>query len=440
MPLNKNFFSLSLLSVMALCMAQVIGNGMLVLGCLAAMLLLVGYTCIKNYTLPMLLFFLPWSQLMRQSPTSFSFFTFALVLVCFISIIKKGFRFKKYHIVSGVALLILTLLSKLIDGNGLTFDYIAFIMLIMLFPVVKEEWRANHYDFFSVVTFFGVGVVSAALCAQWFAGSYNIAQFIQVDSYLTIVRLSGFYGDPNFYTAQITAALSGVLLLLLRESRRGRVITQGILMLFLVYCGFLSASKSFVLVALALLVFWMVEVMRQRGRIGMKLTLFIGVTVFIGYIATSVLFSGLLDVLATRFSYVQDASDFTTGRTELWADYIGELFSNVKMMFLGVGFTNVKLNGRASHNTILQIVFQLGLVGAGFLFWWIRHFLRDAFRGRKSADWSKNTLMILVVGVFLPWMAIDALYYDEFFLLPWYVFVGVRELRSQPRTVAPRLE
>lgn len=432
MPLNKKYFTLSLLAVVALCVAQIIGSGILVLGCLAAFLVFVGWTCIKNYTLPILLFFLPWSQLLRQTPTSFSFFTFALVLVCFVSIIKKGFRFKRYHLVSGVALLILTLVSKLIDGSGLTFDYIAFIMLIMLFPIVKEEWRARRYDFYAVVTFFSVGIVSAALCAQWFATSYNIAQFIQVDSYLTITRLSGFYGDPNFYTAQITAALSGVLLMLLRQRQKGRVINQVVLMLFLVYCGFLSGSKSFVLVALALLVFWTVEVLRQRGRTGVKVALICGVTVFIGFIATSALFSGLLDIIATRFSSATDASGFTTGRTELWANYINELFSDAKVIFLGKGFTNVKLDGRASHNSLLQMVFQLGLVGSIFMISWIKGFFRDAFRSPRAESWSKNTLVILMVGTFLPWMAIDIMYFDEFFLLQWFVFLGVRELRTRP--------
>lgn len=431
MPLNKKYFFLSLITVLVLCMVQIIGNSILVLACLAAFLLLVGWTCIKNYTLPILLFFLPWSQLLRQTPTSFSFFTFGLVLVCFVSIIKKGFRFKRYHIVVGFALLALTLLSKLIDGSGLTFDYIAFIMLIMLFPVVKEEWRAKRYDFYTVVTFFSAGIVAAALCAQWFTPYYNIAKFIRVDSYLTITRLSGFYVDPNFYTAQITAALSGVLLMLLREKSRSRLTVQAVLLLLLVYCGFLSASKSFVLVAIALLIFWTVEVLRTPGRVGMKLILIFGVTLFIGFIATSALFSGLLDVIATRFSYATDASGFTTGRTELWASYINELFSDAKVIFLGKGFTNIKLNDRASHNTILQIVFQLGLIGGCFLTWWIKRFFRDAIQPAKAPNWSKNTLMIMLVGVFLPWMAIDVLYFDEFFLLQWYVFAGIRELRSQ---------
>lgn len=137
------YFLISALIVLALCVAQIMGNTILILACLAAFLALLGWSCVRNFTLPILLFFLTWSPILRTSPANFSFFTFGLVLICFISVIKKRFHFKRYHIVTAVVLLGMSLLSKLLDGNGLTFNYFAFMMLILLFPVVKEEWKAE---------------------------------------------------------------------------------------------------------------------------------------------------------------------------------------------------------------------------------------------------------------------------------------------------------
>ena len=51
---------------------------------------------------------------------------------------------------------------------------------------------------------------------------YNAECYFTVDSYLTITRLSGYYGDPNFYSAHITAYLAGILMLLSREKNRLR--------------------------------------------------------------------------------------------------------------------------------------------------------------------------------------------------------------------------
>lgn len=427
MQVKRWRFSACVVLALLLCAGQIRGSSAVVLACLALFLLLVAYTCVQNFTLPILLFFLPWSPILRTSPKGYSFFTFALVLVCVISILKKRFRFKNYHIVAGVFLVFLTLLSKLIDGFGLTFDYIAFLMLIFIFPVVKEEWTLKKYSFYQLVSFFSFGVILAALCALFFAAYPNIAKFIRVDSYLTIIRRSGFYGDANFYTAQITAALSGCLFAILRENEKKRIAVLMTLVAFLVYCGFLSGSKSFVIVFACVLLFWFVSVARIRGRAGLKIFLFVSFSVFAIFIATSEMFSDLIDVLITRFSFSKDLDSFTTGRSTLWETYLQEILGDAKVFFLGKGFTNVKINGVASHNTIIQGFFQFGLIGVPVLVFWIFNYHKDSSGRKKKNRIDICKLMIVLTGVFMPWLAIDALFFDEFFLLQWYVFAALRQ-------------
>ena len=36
----------------------------------------------------------------------------------------------------------------------------------------------------------------------------------------------------------------------------------------------------------------------------------------------------------------------------------------------------------------------------------------------------KNAFLLMCVGVVLPWMALDILFFDEFFLLPVYAVIG----------------
>ena len=63
-----------------------------------------------------------------------------------------------------------------------------------------------------------------------------------------------------------------------------------------------------------------------------------------------------------------------------------------------------------------------------FLVYWITSF----FRGAAYKGYRRNTrvleTLILLIGVFMPWLAIDALFFDEFFLLQWYVFSALRYL------------
>lgn len=427
-PIHKKYLTACIVLALMLCLAQIVGNILLILACLAMYLMLAAWCCSCDFTLPILLFFLPWSPLLKMEPTGHSFYTFAMVLICLISIVKKRFYFRNYQLKAGILMLFITLLSKMLDGNFLAFDYIAFIMMIILLPGVKEEMREKKYDFYQIVFFMALGVIIASICALLFSDFANIRKYIRVDSYLTIVRRSGFYMDANFYTAQIMAALGGALALLLQEKKKGRLVFLGIAAMFLLYCGFLSGSKSFVIVAAAVLLLWIVAILKMRGKAGLKVLLLICLLLAAFFIATSALFSDLITVLLTRFASTKDLDSFMTGRIDLWENYVEELLGNAKVFFLGKGFTNVKLNGRGSHNTILQIFFQLGLLGAAVLIYWIVCFFREAKQDRKGRGTSGLKTAIVFIGCFAPWLAIDALFFDEFFLLQWYMLAALNYL------------
>lgn len=426
MALRKKYLFASVAIVLLLCFAQIRGSTLMILGSLSAFLLLLAWCCAWDYTFPILLFFLPWSPLMRTNPASFSFYTFGMILVCGISLIKRRFVFKQYHIVAGLLLAFLTLLAKLLGGYGLEFSYIAFIMMIVLFPVVKEEMNVRRYDFFQMVIFLSAGIIIAALLAQRYATYGNISRYITVHAYSSITRRAGFYGDPNFYSAQITAAIAGGLYAILKENSKRRIVTLGIFLMLLLYCGFLSGSKSFVLVSLFAFALWAIEMLRMRGKAARKFVFLAAGLIAAVYIATSAIFGGLIDVLITRFSFSTDLSTFTTRRTELWAMYLEEIFGDFKILLLGEGYTNVKVSDRGSHNTILQLVYQLGILGTPVLIAWCMNF----FKGVGKVRYEKGTVVspwMLYVGTFLPWLALDMLFFDEFFLFQWFVFVALKE-------------
>lgn len=430
MAIHNRYFWICVILAFGLCITQIIGSTILILACLAVFLLFAGWTCAKDFTLPVLLFFLPWSQILRTGPDAFSFFTFALVLICAVSVVKRRLWFKRYHLVAGILLLMLTLFSKLLDGSFLAFDYIAFMMLIFLFPVVKDEWIYAKYDFFEVVAFFSAGTTMAALCAQQFAVFPNISRYINIHSYLNIVRLSGFYGDPNFYTAQILAALGGCLVAVLKEPNRRRVTFSSVISVILVYCGLLSGSKSFALIAAMIVLMWFVELTRMHGKTGRKIVVVICGIIVAVFIATSALFSGLIEIMLTRFSFTRDFSSFTTGRVELWLRYLEEIFNSAKILLIGKGFTNVKVDDRAPHNTIIQAVFQFGIVGVPILLGWCVAFFGRVRTGEVPMKKRFLNSLILITGVYVPWLALDILFFDEFFLLQWYAFMGFLQLSN----------
>ena len=171
--------------------------------------------------------------------------------------------------------------------------------------------------------------------------------------------------------------------------------------------------------------------MKLRGKVGLKIVLLAFFVCTLVYVATSVMFSGLVEVILTRFSNANDLNSLTTGRVGLWKSYIDEMFSNVKVFFLGRGFTNVKINGRASHNTILQMFYQFGLLGFPFVVYWIVCFYRSGMQTVRGQKRFNLRIFMIAVGAFVPWMAIDTLFFDEFFLFQMYMCLALSSFQTE---------
>ena len=149
-------------------------------------------------------------------------------------LLQNKMSLRLYQIILAALLMALTLVTKAIQHNPIGNDYLCFLIMLFLFPCVMQGSTEN-ISFYRITIFFACGIVSAALTAQQIATFPNISQFITVDSYLTVTRLSGFYGDPNFYSAHISACLAGIQLLLCYEKGRRSQIVLAILALILLY-------------------------------------------------------------------------------------------------------------------------------------------------------------------------------------------------------------
>lgn len=433
MPIRKDYLGGSIFIAMCLCAAQITGNKIILLCVFGLYLLFLAKAGLDDYTLPILLFFIPWSTVMVLELGENSFYTIGLMLAALISMVKTKFVIKRLYVLTGILLLLISLIAKLINGYFIALNYLAFILLFFVAPVMKEEYRSERYDLYVLVVFLSLGAFFAALCAKYFGHYQNLSKFVKVHSYLNIRRMMGFYKDPNFYVAQIVAALGGCFYLLLRQREKKRMLILAALIVALLYCGALSGSKSFAVVTILIVWFWAIELVKLRGRKTMKLIIAAGAVILAISIARSDAFKGLIDVILTRFSFATDLDTFTTGRISLWDNYFHAILGDVWLLLIGQGYTNVLIGAKATHNSLLQAVYQFGIIGFVALFVWEVFFYIDSHnRGRLEKGQVCNAL-ILLTGVFMPWMTIDILFFDEFFLFQMYVFVGLQEIRV-PRT------
>ncbi len=407
-----------------LCLSQVVGNTALIMVCLGAFMLLVGYAALKGFAAPVLMFFLPWSTILKLGQGSMSFFTFALLMVCGICWLKERFFIHRYYILFSAGAFLLTLFSKLLEQYSFDNSYLMFIALLFLFPLLMKEID-RMYDFRYLTVLFSLGIIIAALTAQYLVIYPNIAKYIDVYTFQSITRLSGYYGDPNFYSAHITAALAGVIMLIMRKSDVKERVWLSLLAVVLVYCGLLSASKAFVLLLVCMVFLLIMQVLFMRGKVSMKLSVILGVAFMIVFVLTSEMFSDMINVIQIRFGDFTNLSDLTTGRSDIWESY-GRLFAeDTKTLLIGQGFTNVKHTGWGSHNTLIQLIYQFGLLGSALLVGWFASYRKAVFLERR---FEKNTWIcaaLLLVGVIGPWMSIDILFFDEFFLMQFYLLAGL---------------
>ena len=415
----------------ALCFGQIASSKPVIVMCLVLFLALIVYSVIQDAVFPVLLYFLPWATLLKASYSGISVYTIALIAVCVLTLFKRKFRFDTKSLILALLIFVFSLAVKLINGKSPTLDYIKFIFMLALFPLVCTDGM-DKSDFRMSTLFFTVGIIIAALTAQRFAKYPNISRFIDVYSWSAVTRYSGYYGDANFYSAQVSAALGGWLFMVLTEKKPLYAGLYFIPIVVLAYCGAIAASKTFLIVFGLMLFVWLISLYfsrRRRPIVKIAVTVFVALSLLLVFCTD--IFSDSLAVMKFRLQQSTNLSSFSTHRSELWLNYYNAFADDVRLLFFGQGITKSSIGSRASHSTLIQIIYQLGLIGGSMLLiWGVNYFkLLLAKKPRRKVFLA---LIMLMIGIFLPWLSIDMLLFDEFFLLPVYFSLAVNMQDSHP--------
>ncbi len=426
---NKNHLLVLVCMIISatLCIGHITGSRILVI---LAMLLFLGgvvFTSRTGKVLYLLCYFIPWATLIKFEPRTMSIYTIGLIGACLLTWIRYRMTVQRYML-PAVALVMLMVVVRLFYGFGMDNSFIMFCIMLLLFPIMGEDLHQT-YDFYHLNFFFSIGIISAALSAYFLVQYPTIARFIDVISVQDITRYSGYYGDPNFYSAHIAAALGGYLILF--SHARKRMLESIVMSVTLLYCGLLSVSKSFVIVAALMILLWILLILRIRKHISYKIITIVVIGAIALGIITSDIFSGLFNIIAIRFGSVSNLSDLTTSRSTIWATYLQYLEDNPGVLLFGKGYVNVLIEGRSSHNTILQGVYQFGIVGFIIFIFWLKDLFKITLKNLKLERKQYLARFILVVGVIFPWMSIDLLFFDEFFLMMFYISLGFKWLHKQ---------
>lgn len=321
-------------------------------------------------TVKMLFFLMPLAPIFKLSSSSSSLFTYLELVFILMVYAKKRFVVK--HELSSVILFSVYILffQLLYDTLNITSTIKMIVNIAILFQISKFPIE-NSADLF-------VSYIAGVLCSSLYRffdssifkiSAYTSQKVLGFGGGVFVTRFSGLYTDPNYYAISLIISLCIIVFLYMKK--RISLITMAVLSIFLCVLAGMTGSKS-ALVMLIIPVFEMVYVYCKERR-------YIVLTVF--FVAMIVIIIGIvrgkIAIFNTTFDRLnldnKSIDALTTGRTVLWRDYLNYFNEHIFKAIFGssIAVTTLKtsISVTEPHNTYIDLILQLGIVGTlGFLF------------------------------------------------------------------------
>ena len=320
--------------------------------------------CRSSVSTSLLFFFFPFSYIFAYNQYSLCVF---MAVTYILRSVSKG----RIYIKAFYTILLLTYCFFFADygiGNVKLGTMISPILISLLIFVCEETEQS---DYLTMINFFKDGFVISAIVGLFkeqipSIGRLFDSNFVNDSGVVdpnVIERYSGLTYDPNFFTV-VNCILIAVLLF---TSERFTLKTL-IQLLFLVVTGFMTFSKSYLLL-IAFIVG--VYVLKRSRYVGRNLVLFTG-AIIIFILIENLTELDLISVSLGRLESSTDSGDLTTGRLGLWKEYIIYIIKNPHVLYFGKGFNALALDIKAAHNTYIDFVYKFGLVGSAL---WLTYFI-----------------------------------------------------------------
>ena len=433
MKKDKNLLLLLITNIILLIIGQI--SGILIIIILSLILML--YIVIKNYKknlVNMMLFYLPFSPILKIHPNSFTFFSVSLIIVALIFWYNGRFKFDRYSLIIGIGIVVSTLIGKLIVNNPISLNYLLFIILILFIPNFILKYR-KYISFEKNTYYLAIGIILACSISFLLKNNVRMQDYIYIYQWTQkdLTRFSGFYGDANYYSSQILISITS-LLILLSLNKKSKVLPISIMLGLLIYLGLLSVSKTFIIILVLILIIWMIYQSRFTNILRLRILTITTIGLLIILITSKEILGSQISMYVTRFSNANTISGLTTGRSSIYTVYLDYFEAMPINLLFGRGYSNVYasgLNGHASHDTIIQSIYQFGFIGnIIFTGWMLR--LGQLFNDKKL-KYSIGTIIIIsliVIGFFASWLTLDMIFFDEFLFTIILFFSAIQFIKE----------
>ena len=343
----------------------------------------------KTFTSTSLMFFFfPFSYIFAYNQYSLCIF---MAVAYILRSVSKG----RIYIKAFYTLLLLTycfFFANYDIGNVKLGTMISPILISLVIFVCEETEQS---DYLTMINFFKDGFIISAIVGFFKDQIPSIGRLFDVDFVNdssavdpnVIQRYFGLTYDPNFFTV-----INCILIAILLFTTKRFTLKELIQLLFLLITGLMTFSKSYLLLIVIIVGVYILKRSRYVGR---------NILLLSGAVIAFVLIENLtqLDLISVSVSRIEssaDSGDLTTGRLELWKEYIIHIFKDPYVLCFGEGFNALALNVKAAHNSYIDFAYRFGAIGSVL---WLIYFVmsyRTVYKKQKGKSKLATNMPFLI--------------------------------------------
>lgn len=312
-----------------------------------------------NTCLPLLCFLLPFGNIIKIDPDQFSFFTVFFAIYVLRIIFKTG-RLNRMFL---LAAFIFAGYCLAFSGPG---KIIVIITMVCGFTMLREATESDDYNYQHVLYAFCLGIIfSSAIGALRdylpIIRAFSMDTSYKVGSDEYSARFVGLNVNPNYYTMDVSVAMGCLVSTICTHKKKP---IHMILFVVLAVFGLMSVSKSFLIVLVIMVIILLLNSLRQGATTFLKFS----AVLIIAAILILLFAQEAVDTYIFRLNKdsVSDASSITTGRTDIWFEYIKTILKDLKILFFGAGLGQMLEKG--THNTYIEMFYYIGIIGSSLYF------------------------------------------------------------------------
>ncbi len=223
--------------------------------------------------------------------------------------------------------------------------------------------------------------------------------------------INGVETDPNYLSFSFFPAIVGAVFTMMNTKKRWVSIVSILIILIVFYCELAMGCRAAFLACFVMIFcsFLISKRFSGRGVLGVLLLL----VVF--YFFIPFVLQLLPDVVADRFSVdnILGAEDNMSNRTVIWEETFNYIMTNPESFIFGRGAGSTQhYLMMASHNAIIQVLFELGIVGLLLFFAFIVSFLVYMWKNDEKVSFPLfvgtvfMSLSLSINGILVFWINI----------------------------------